>query len=62
MKRRLTNILTSGDPKATKEQCWGIEIVCVYFVEVGDSVLDVFCLEFFQAKLLDEYKFFQLAD
>ena len=53
-KRTSTNVLTSGSPKATKEQGFGLEIVHVYFVEVRDSVLGVFCLEFFRAKLLDE--------
>ena len=31
-----------------KEQRLGLEIVHVCFLEVGDSVLGVFCLEFFQ--------------
>ena len=54
IKRRPTNVLTGGGLKAMKEQCLGVEIVHVCFVEIGDSVLAVFCLELFQAKLLDE--------
>ena len=46
--------ITSGGPKATTEQGLGFEIVHPCFAEVGDSVLGIFCLEFFRAKLLDE--------
>ena len=53
-KRRKTNVLTGSGPKAMKVQHLEFKIVSVYFVEVGDSVLGVFCLEFFRAKLLDE--------
>ena len=37
-KRRLTNVLTSGGPRVTKEQRLGFEIVYVCIIEVGDSV------------------------
>ena len=47
-------ILIIGGPKATKERCVGFDIVHECFVEVGDPVLGVHCLEFFRAKLLDE--------
>ena len=50
----LNGDLTSGGPKAMKELCLGLEIVHVYFAEVGASVLGVFCLEFFPVQLLDE--------
>ena len=53
-KRRSRNILTIDGPKETIEQHLGFEIVHVCFVEVDDSVLGVFCLEFFRAELLDE--------
>ena len=44
-------MLTSGSPKATKEQSCEVEMC---FAEVGDSVVGDFCLEFFRAMLLDE--------
>ena len=47
-------MLTSGSTEATKEQCLGFEIAHECLVEIGDSVLGVLCLEFLQAKLLDE--------
>lgn len=53
-KQRSTNVLTSGGPKATKEQRLGFKIVHVSFVEVGDSLPGIFYLEFFRAKLLGE--------
>ena len=58
----MTNVLTSGGPKATKERHVGYEIVRVCFVEVGDSVLDILYLEFLKANKLDEQRVSWLAD
>ena len=46
-KRRSTGVFTTGSLKTTKDLGLGFEIVHVRFVEVGDSVLGAFCLEFF---------------
>ena len=59
VQNRTDIILTSGGQKAMKERQSGLKIVRVCFVEVGDSVLGdsvlgVFCHEFFQETLLDE--------
>ena len=43
----------SGD-KVMKEKRLRFNIVHVCFIEVRDSVLGTFCLEFFRAKLLDK--------
>ena len=48
-------MLTSGGPEVTEEHS-GFEIVHMCFVEVGNSVLGVFCLEFLQAKLSVQYE------
>ena len=48
------NVLTSSCPEETKEQHLGLGITHVCFAEVDDSVVSVICLEFLQAKLLDE--------
>ena len=42
--------LTLGGSKATTEQRSGFEVVRDCFIEGGDSVVDVFCLELLRAK------------
>ena len=53
-KRRSTNVLTSGGPKATKEQHLAFGIVRACFIAVDDSVLGVLYLEFLTVNKLDE--------